>query len=800
MLNKHLIATTYPKADEKNIVLWKDYRITVLSDRLFRLEKSKKLIFRDDATLTVWFRNVPPQKYSVQKLDSRLVIQTQRVKLVINENREDCFALIDGKEVKLNNDENLKGTYRTLDRCDGEYCDGKKIILENGVCSKNGIAVYDDSNVESLLQNGEIAKIYADGSDEYIFAFGQDYKGAVKALYEICGEMPLVPRYALGNWWSRYREYTDEEYLTLLHRFEEHNIPLCVATIDMDWHYSNHLDEQKKITESGRNTDFYGGNNGWTGYSWNKDLFVDYKDFLKKIKSKKLKITLNLHPADGVRWFEDSYTDMAKAVGIDSSSGEKIAFDIFDPTFANAYFSVLHKPYEKDGVDFWWIDWQQGKCAGKLGIDPLWALNHYHYLDNAKDKSDPLILSRYAGVGSHRYPLGFSGDTSITWATLNFLPYFTATSSNVGYGWWSHDIGGHHFGFHDGELYLRHVQYGVFSPINRYHCTAMPTVTKEPWAYLNGIGALAEEQMRLRHKLLPFLYTCDYRTHKNAEMLVEPLYYYHQNNQKAYQYKNEYYFGKSLLVAPVTFPSEKDGYSRVAAWLPQGRWVDIFTGDVYQINNENGEEKVLMRTLESIPVLAKAGTVLPLSDDVSNGAANPEKMTVKVWRGEGCFELFEDNRENGGSNQLITKFDLTQTLGEKVLQKLEISASGEYGIIPPNRTIAIRFEDIAKGKVSLFENAVPVTYNKIYADCVIVNIEFKQNVKYEIIVEYDKEDSLSEWKKRAAILLTTFSGSNMFITSFFNQLMQKNTVEEIRELFSMSGISETIIEKLSETL
>ena len=305
------------------------------------------------------------------------------------------------------------------------------------------------------------------------------------------------------------------------------------------------------------------------------------------------------------------YNEMAQAVGKNAATEEQIHFDIFDPVFTNAYFNVLHKPYERDGVDFWWIDWQQGKVAGKLGIDPLWALNHYHYLDIGKNCTQPLILSRYAGVGSHRYPLGFSGDTLVTWATLEYLPYFTATASNIGYGWWSHDIGGHCNGEHNGELYLRHAQFGVFSPINRYHSTLLPTLTKEPWAYLNGTGALIEKQMLLRHQLVPMLYTCSYRATEDADMLIEPLYYYNQNQAKAYEYRNEYYFGKSLIVAPIVTPEEKDGFARVKVWLPKGKYTDIFTGDQYVIENENGAEKTLFRTLESIPKSKKRMSRLP---------------------------------------------------------------------------------------------------------------------------------------------------------------------------------------------
>ena len=95
----------------------------------------------------------------------------------------------------------------------------------------------------------------------------------------------------------------------------------------------------------------------------------------------------------------------------------------------------------------------------------------------------PLTLSRFAGAGSHRYPLGFSGDTAIYWSALKFQPYFTATASNIGYGWWSHDIGGHRGGIHDGELYLRWLWFGVFSPINRLHSTSNELMGKEPWNY-----------------------------------------------------------------------------------------------------------------------------------------------------------------------------------------------------------------------------------------------------------------------------------------------------------------------------
>jgi alpha-glucosidase (family GH31 glycosyl hydrolase) len=108
-------------------------------------------------------------------------------------------------------------------------------------------------------------------------------------------------------------------------------------------------------------------------------------------------------------------------------------------------------------------------CLTKNAICRM--LNHFQFLDSGRDGRKGIIFSRFAGPGSQRYPVGFSGDTIVSWASLEFQPEFTATASNIGYGWWSHDIGGHMGGGRSDELVTRWVQYGVFSPIFRLHST-----------------------------------------------------------------------------------------------------------------------------------------------------------------------------------------------------------------------------------------------------------------------------------------------------------------------------------------
>lgn len=823
MLKKHLIAKTRGVARKENIIFWKDYRVSVLAPQLFRLEKSANGVFRDDATQAVWYRDALAQKFSVKQCDENCVIDTGKCALILYENRGQVCVEIQKQRILANNQDNLLGTYRTLDNCNGSTYfrrwilddEPYEIALGNGVCSKSGVAVIDDTKSLPFGKDGQVKNMGINEniySDEYIFAYGDDYMGALRALYDLTGRPPVVPRYALGNWWSRYHVYTDEEYLRVLNRFEERKIPLTVATIDMDWHYSEYVDESFSITKNGKNGKEYVGEYavtlGWTGYTWNKDLFPNHKDFLRKIKAKNLKITLNVHPSDGVRFWEDGYAKMAKALGKDSKTQRQISFDFTYDTFINAYFSLLHRPYEKDGVDFWWIDWQQPNIAwhdeqekgAQLGdYDPLWALNHYHYLDNAYGGKTPLILSRYAGVGSHRYPIGFSGDTEITWKTLAYLPYFTATASNIGYVWWSHDIGGHNFGEKSNELYVRHLQFGVFSPINRLHCACDETMTKEPWFYGNGAGLIAEEFLRFRHRLIPYLYTASKETYAQGTPLVQPL-YYRWKTPKAYAYKSEYCFGSQLLVSPVTEKMERDGFARVKTWLPKGKWTDIFTGDEYVIEAD-GEERILHRDLQTLPVLIQSGGVLPLSADEGNVCSNPKKLDVWAFEGDGEYTLLEDGNAKNNTGEFATRFSM-RFMERKgaCTQSLIISGGGDDTVVPEKRRIAVRFKNIPSADVCVYINGKKQKAEKLYLDYAAVSIEFQPNTKYKIVVRYPKQTNLEKQIYRACRILTETEGENPLKMQAWRDILQAKTRDEYFSIVEKADLSEIAKLRLKETL
>ncbi len=812
-MNEHLKVKTRPIARSENILHLGVYRVTVLGDRLFRVEKNAKRIFRDSATQAVWFRDMEKQRFSCSEEEKEWVVATSACKLIISKEGGQVCVELNGKRIFADNEGNLLGTYRTLDNCDGALYKPWRaneapyeISLGMGVCSQTGVARLEDGESLSVNEEGEVLNERAEGEDSYIFAFGKDYRGAVRALFSITGAPPILPRFALGNWWSRYHIYTDREYLSLLAQFAEREIPLAVATVDMDWHYSTKIDEEVGIAKEGKNSAEYIGtpwvNLGWTGYAWNKNLFPDPKGFLQKVKAMGLKITLNLHPSDGARYWDEGYAPLATAMGIDPKSGRQVPFAFTDYRFINGYFEHLHRPHEKNGVDFWWIDWQQPNIPWHTGegeYDPLWALNHYHYLDNADGHSVPLVLSRYGGVGSHRYPVGFSGDTFITWETLDYLPYFTATASNIGYTWWSHDIGGHQLGSKSDELFARHIQYGVFSPINRLHCTDAETMTKEPWAYKNGAGLIAERFLRLRHELLPYLYTAAWATHKEGRALVEPL-YYEYDCAPAYRYKKEYLFGSELLVAPVTTPMEADGYARTSVWLPEGTWTDIFTGDRYEVG-KNGSEKLLYRTLDELPVLIKAGGILPLSKDKGNGCKNPTKMELWAYEGEGEYTLYEDGAEEEKQGTFTTRFVAknTQTAGVRT-QSLTIYPVGEEGIVPKDRTILVRFKDIENARLCLYENGERRETDEVFADCPALRISPENGVEYRIEARYAPPTAYERFMRRAKKVLIEAEGENEVKRALYREICEAGDIENALQKIDESGVPAIAKLRLKENL
>lgn len=625
------------RADPRAVVQGPGYRITVLTSRMLRLEHSPDGSFEDRPTQLVRDRSFAVPEFGVRETETSVELWTEHLHLRYDRGPFTPSGLAVSMRQKAQGahfttwtygdpawgtgavPSNLGGTARTLDDVDGAT------PIETGLLSKDGYTVVDDSASLALDATGWPVPREG-GEDLYFLGYGRDFTDALADWFHLTGPSPMLPRWALGNWWSRFHDYTTDSYLALMDRFADEGIPFSVAVIDMDWHVTD-IDPAL--------------GSGWTGYTWNRDFFPDPEAFLRGLHDRHLRTALNVHPADGVRRHEEAYVAMATELGLDPEAGAAIGFDIGSREFADAYLRHLHHPHEEIGVDFWWLDWQSGSASRTAGLDPLWALNELHYADSGRSGERPLTFSRYAGLGSHRTPVGFSGDTIATWDSLAFQPRFTSTAANVGYFWWSHDIGGHFGGARDDELSARWYQFGVFSPVNRLHSSKSPFGSKEPWRFTEPVRRVMTEFLRLRHRLVPYLYTAMWDSHTDGVGPVRPMYHDHPREPRAFEVPDQYMFGADLLVAPVVVPV--DPQTRLAAvpvWFPEGEWVDVFTGRRY----DGGRDLVVHRGIEQMPVFARAGALVVLADDLTADTdAPPGSVLVRVFPGaDGTARLLED--------------------------------------------------------------------------------------------------------------------------------------------------------------
>lgn len=651
-------------------------RFTVISDGTLRLEYAPDGKFVDNKSFVAVDRLYPDVDYKLKSKGAWIEITTSKMRMrykkdsgqftgdnLVIEAVKGAFPFTwkPGMQQKGN----LKGTYRTLDGMDGEtqtqtwVADTKKgeqLKLEDGLLATDGWSFIDDS--QGLLFDNDPDWEWAKersangGQDWYFMAYGHDYKQALKDYTLFAGKMPLPPRYAFGYWWSRYWLYSDKEFRNLIDNFNTYQIPLDVLVVDMDWHY----------TEKGKGA--------WTGWTWNRDLFPNPQGFLKYLKQNDLKITLNLHPADGVAAYEENYTEMAKDMGVDPETKKTIPWVNSDKKFIRSMFKNILGPMEKDGVDFWWLDWQQGMFDPKMkNLSNTWWINYAFFSDMEKRRETrPMLYHRWGGLGNHRYQVGFSGDAVISWKSLDFQPYFNSTASNVLYGYWSHDLGGHIGSQIDPEMYTRWLQFGALSPIMRTHSQKGAKLNKEPWVFNKEYCDIIRETIRQRYVMAPYIYTMARKGYDDGISLCRPMYYDYPENKEAYEFRNEYMFGDDVLVAPVTAPVE-NGYAQVRVWLPEGEWYEWHTGALLKGN------QIVERSfaVDEYPIYIKAGAILPMYlDNVMNLNGNDEEVAVTVFPGGGDtaeFKLYEDNGndKNYASEYAVTKLSSVRNGNEQTL-------------------------------------------------------------------------------------------------------------------------------------
>lgn len=795
-----LSAQNDPVADPNAIIVSGDMRFTVLTPEMIRIEWSDKQQFEDRASFTVINRKLPVPRYTKEEKDGFLYIKTDKLTLQYrigsfpgtfnppsSQNLKITFEM-DGRTITWypwkKDPLNLKGTTRTLDGSNG---DNKLAEMEDGLLSRAGWYVIDethprgDGSISLMFDERESGMDWVsqrkdpDAMDWYFMGYGHNYKKALGDYAKIAGRIPMPPMYAFGYWYSKYERYTSEDFQNLVNEMQANGLPQDVMVIDMDWHHSN--------------PDLDGGIGGWTGWSWNKNLIPDPKGLLDWLDERHLKATLNLHPAYGIADYEDNYDklyadlesrgmDMTADSIIDKGNRNTIKWNLENEDFYEAFFENILRPHENIGVDFWWLDWQQWLLApneDKLS-NTFWC-NYVFYNDmKLQKKARPIIFHRWGGLGSHRYQIGFSGDSNSNFPTLAFQPYFTATASNVGYGYWSHDIGGHYQADNDNdpERFLRWIQYAVFSPIVRTHSSNNPNVERRMWKYPNF--PLMKEAIELRYAMVPYIYTQARIAYDTGISICRPLYYDWPDVNEAYKHGEEYMFGEDILAAPIVTRSDANGNSIKHIWLPEGKWYEVTSGEVL----EGGRTHTRTFTQSDIPHYYREGAIIPHFPKVSHLKTRPDTLILRFAPGtQGELNYYEDendndNYENGAYTFTRVTQEVTGNEGTYTIYPTE----GQFEGMPKERAYEIvllavnRPETVTVNGLPYSESDYAEASTWIYnADTRTVRIQIPTtscSEKTEIVVGFSQTSALPEtsekgnkaslyWSKEERHLQVSFS-------------------------------------------
>ena len=524
--------------------------------------------------------------------------------------------------------------------------------------------------------------------------FTGDADDIIASYRKVTGEVPLMPSWAFGYIHCRERFHSQEELLSTARRFREEQIPIDL--IVQDWQYW--------------------GRYGWNAMRFDEEHYPDPAKMVSDLHDMDMKLMISV-------W---SKMDPNSEVGrIAQEKGHFIPnttwIDFFDEDASSFYWSNfrdrLLKPY---GIDAWWQDATEpenddleGRKILKNTVPGELYRNVYPVMVSktifeglAKDDPErrPMIFTRSGFSGVQRYgAVLWSGDVGNDWKTLRYQISSGLGFVATGLPWWTYDAGGFFrpYDQYSNEDYIermiRWIQVGTFLPMMRVHGYMSNT---EPWQYGPEAQRIITEQIRLRYRLLPYIYSEASRVTTEGYTLMRPLIFDFPDDTDALKQDNEYMFGQSLLVCPVT----EKGVSQWRVYLPEneGGWYDFRTGRKYG----NGWSEVPV-TIEDIPVFAKAGSILPLGPVKQHAAEkSDEPLTINVYPGaDACFNLFEDDglSVDGSSSTIpFTWDDSSRTLtigkrqgsfeGMEETRTFNIAVAGtEKSIRYDGRKVSVRF-------------------------------------------------------------------------------------------------------------
>jgi alpha-glucosidase (family GH31 glycosyl hydrolase) len=450
------------------------------------------------------------------------------------------------------------------------------------------------------------------GNKTYQIIFGNSWNEIIFNYTQLTGSQPLPPRWAFGNFSSRFGYHSQKETEQTVNKFIEDSIPLDAVILDLYWF-------GKEIQGTMGNLEFY------------KDSFPTPLKMISDFNQKGIKTVLISEPFilnTSNRWKEA----VSKNILAKDSLGNPFVYNFY---FGNTglidiyskpgkeWFWDIYKGMHDQGVKGFWGDLGEPEVHPKNLIHAVGKATKVHNIyghDWAKliqegyqknyPNERPFILMRAGYSGSQRFGMiPWSGDVNRTWGGLQAQPEIALQMGMQGIGYMHSDLGGFAGTYDDNELYIRWLQYGVFQPIFRPH--AQEQVASEPVFKDENTKRIVKDAIQLRYDLLPYNYTMAYLNSKYGLPLMRPLMFEENNNPKLLTNKENYLWGNEILVAPIL---EKGKISQELYFPGTSDWFDFYTGEIHQ----SGSTAEIKTNMENIPTFVRAGAFIPMSKGLKN--------------------------------------------------------------------------------------------------------------------------------------------------------------------------------------
>lgn len=525
---------------------------------------------------------------------------------------------------------------------------GYALLWDNPAITDVDVGKSDKSTVAWLSEAGF-------GVDYYVMA-GPTPDQAIAQYRWLTGAAPMFGKWVWGFWQSRERYKTQEEILGVVSEYRKRGIPF--DGIIQDWQFWAPLNQET-------------GEHGWGSHEFDPARYPDPAAMIKGVHDMNAHIMVVSWPKFDVTEKKASIPNLKELEAVGGAfeptipyvypKGQGKWYDPFNDKARGVYWGLMSKKLFPLGVDAWWLDASEAELSGnwgefrdfKTGKGPgalvfnAYPLEHTRAVYEGQRSENPdkrvMILTRSAYAGQQRYgSVTWSGDIGAKWSVFrNQIPAgLNFTASGIPY--WNTDIGGF-FGNHPKdpkfvELFTRWFQFGSFCPMFRVHGTDDP---KEVWRFDEPTQAILKDFINLRYHLIPYVYSISWMVTDGGYTMMRPLVMDFPNDEKARKVPDQFLFGPSLMVCPVTAPSDPNhsGLQGRPVTLPSGtKWVDFWTGETL-----GGGEIQVPTPIGTLPLYVRAGSILPYGPDVQYAMEKSDPIELRVYPGaDGDFTLYED--------------------------------------------------------------------------------------------------------------------------------------------------------------